>query len=63
MVRHANYHDPFQVLLRVNRVIVLALLWTALVACVLGSLAADIADWLAAWRNLHVDLLTSVGVV
>jgi hypothetical protein len=59
MAGHANYHDPFHVLLRANRTVVLALLWTALAACVAGSLAVDIADWLNAWRDLRIDMLTS----
>jgi hypothetical protein len=29
--------------------VVLALLWAALVACVVGSLAYDVADWINAW--------------
>jgi hypothetical protein len=57
MVRHANYNDPFHVLLRVNRTVVLALLWTALAACVVGSLAVDVADWISAWRDLRIDML------
>jgi hypothetical protein len=61
MVRHANYHDPFHVLLRMNRSVVLALLWAALAACIVGSLAFDIADWLNAWRGVHIELLTSVA--
>jgi hypothetical protein len=49
VVRHANYHDPFHLLLRTNRAVVLSLLWAALAACVVGSLAVDIADWIGAW--------------
>jgi hypothetical protein len=63
MVRHANYDDPFHVLLRVNRAVLLALLWAALAACVVGSLAADIVDWMSAWRGLRIVLLTSFVVV
>jgi hypothetical protein len=63
VVRHAEYDDPFHVLLRVNRAVLLALLWAALAACVVGSLAADIVDWLSAWQCLRIDLLTSFGVV
>jgi hypothetical protein len=49
VVRHVNYHDQFSFLLRTNRTVVLALLWAALVACVVGSLAYDVADWINAW--------------
>jgi hypothetical protein len=63
MVRHANYDDPFHLLLRVNRTVVLALLWAALAACVVGSLAFDIVDWLSAWRDLRIDLLTLIAVM
>jgi hypothetical protein len=49
VVRHVNYHDQFNVLLRTNRTVVLALLWAALAACVLGSLVYDVADWVSAW--------------
>jgi hypothetical protein len=66
MVRHASYHDPFRFLLlrfllRMNRVVVLGLLWAALAACVIGSLVFDVADWLSAWRNMHIGLLTPVA--
>lgn len=49
MVRHANHHDHLNFLLRTNRTVVLALLWAGLAACVVGSLAYDVADWIAAW--------------
>jgi hypothetical protein len=49
VVRHVNYHDQFNFLLRTNRTVVLALLWAALAACVVGSLAYDVADWIKAW--------------
>jgi hypothetical protein len=49
VVRHVNYHDQFSFLLRTNRTVVLALLWAALAACVVGSLAYDVADWINAW--------------
>jgi hypothetical protein len=62
MVRHAKYDDPFQALLRANRTVALTLLWAALAFCAFGSLAADIADWLSAWRDLRIDVLTSVAV-
>jgi hypothetical protein len=42
---------------------VLALLWAALVACVAGSLALDIAEWLSAWRDVSADVLTGVAAV
>ena len=49
VIRHVNYHDQFNFLLRTNRTVVLALLWAALAACVVGSLAYDVADWIKAW--------------
>jgi hypothetical protein len=61
MVRHANYHQPFHVLLRANRTLVLGLFWAALAACVVLSLAVDIADWLSAWRDLRIDMLISAA--
>jgi hypothetical protein len=61
MIRHANYH-PFHLLLRANRIVMLALLWTALGACIAGSLVADIGDWLDAWHNLHIVMLTPAAV-
>jgi hypothetical protein len=59
--RDINPRDPFHVLWRANRRLVLALLWAALVACVVGSLALDIAEWLSAWRAVSVDVLTGVA--
>jgi hypothetical protein len=49
VVRHVNRQDPFNFLLRTNRTVVLALLWAALAACVIGSLVYDVADWVSAW--------------
>jgi hypothetical protein len=49
VVRHLNYHDQFNFLLRTNRTVVLALLWAALAACVVASLVYDIADWVGVW--------------
>jgi hypothetical protein len=49
VVRHLDHHDPINFLLRTNRTVVLALLWAALAACVVGSLAYDVADWVNAW--------------
>ena len=49
MVRHVNHHDQFNVLLRTNRTVVLALFWAALAACVFGSLVYDVADWVGVW--------------
>jgi len=49
MVRHADYHDAFSVIVRTNRAVVLALLWAALAACVVSSLVYDVADWIGAW--------------
>jgi hypothetical protein len=57
MVRHVNPHDPFHVLLRANRILVLTALWAALAACIVGSLALDVADWLSAWRNMSFGML------
>jgi len=63
MVRHANDHDPFHILLRANRILVLALLWAALAACIVGSLVFDVADWLNAWRDVNFDLQASIAAV
>jgi hypothetical protein len=63
MVRHANDHDPFHILLRANRILVLALLWAALAACIVGSLVFDVADWLNAWRDVSFDLPASIAAV
>ena len=49
VVRHVDYHDQFHFLLRTNRTVVLALLWAALAACVVGSLVYDVANWIRAW--------------
>ena len=49
MVRHADNHDQFNILLRTNRTVVLSLLWAALAACVISSLVYDVADWISAW--------------
>ena len=49
VVRHVNHHDQFNFLLRTNRALVLAVLWAALAACVVGSLVYDVADWVGAW--------------
>jgi len=49
VVWHANHYDQFNFLLRTNRALVLALLWAALAACVVGSLVYDVADWVGAW--------------
>ena len=50
VVRHLNHHhDQFNFLLRTNRAVLLALLWAALAACVVGSLVYDVADWVGAW--------------
>jgi hypothetical protein len=63
VVRRANDHDPFHVLLRANRTIVLALLWAALAACMVGSLAFDIADWLSALQSVSFDVPARVAAV
>lgn len=49
MVQHLNHHEQVSFLLRTNRTVVLALLWAALAACIVGSLAYDVADWVNAW--------------
>ena len=49
MIRHAGHHDGIDALLRANKILMLSLLWAALAACVVGSLAYDIADWINAW--------------
>ena len=59
VVRPANHRDPFHLLLRANRTLLLALMWAALAACVAGSLAFDIAGWLSAWLEVSCDALTS----
>jgi hypothetical protein len=62
MVRHANHHS-FHVPLRANRIIALALPWTTLAICMAGSLPADVAGWLSAWRDLRIDVLAFIAVV
>jgi hypothetical protein len=62
MVRHFNQHDPFHVLLRANRILLLTVLWAALAACVAGSLAFDVADWLSAWREVSSGMLSAAAV-
>jgi hypothetical protein len=49
VARHLNQHDQFNALLRTNRAVVLAVLWAALAACVVGSMVYDVADWISAW--------------
>jgi hypothetical protein len=49
VARHLNQHDQFNSLLRTNRAVVLAVLWAALAACVVGSMVYDVADWISAW--------------
>ncbi len=63
MVRHANYHEPLHFLLRANRTVVLALLWVALAACVVGSLAFDVVDWLSAWWNVRGEMVMPIIAV
>jgi hypothetical protein len=62
MVRHVNKHDPFHVLLRANRFLLLTVLWAALAACIVGSLAFDVADWLSAWRGVSFGVLSAATV-
>jgi hypothetical protein len=47
--RHLKQHDQLNSLLRTNRTVVLAVLWAALAACVVGSMIYDVADWISAW--------------
>ena len=49
VVRHADYHEQFNIVLRANRAVVLALLWAALAACVISSLVYDVSNWISAW--------------
>jgi hypothetical protein len=49
VVRHLNQHGQLNALLRTNRAVVLAVLWAALAACVVGSMVYDVADWISAW--------------
>jgi hypothetical protein len=63
VVWHANYHDPLHFLLRANRTVVLALLWAALAACIVGSLAFDIVHWLNAWWNVRIEILAPITLV
>jgi hypothetical protein len=63
VVRHVNRKGPFHVLLRANRFLMLAVLWAALAACIVGSLAFDVADWLSAWRDVSLGMLSSAAPV
>jgi len=49
MMSHADYHDGLDVVLRANRTLMLTLLWASLAACVVSSLAYDVAKWVHAW--------------
>jgi hypothetical protein len=52
MPYHAGRHDiahDVELVLRANRAALLSLLWGALIACVVGSLVFDVAQWLGAW--------------
>jgi hypothetical protein len=51
VAQRAKHCEPFHFLLRANRIVVLAVLWAALAACIVGALAFDLADWLSAWRT------------
>jgi hypothetical protein len=62
MVRHVKQHDPLHVLLRTNRALLLTVLWAALAACIVGSLAFDVADWLSAWKHVSFGPLSAVDV-
>jgi hypothetical protein len=49
VVRHLKQHDQLNSWLCTNRAVVLAVLWAALAACVVGSTVYDVADWISAW--------------
>jgi hypothetical protein len=49
VIRQLNHHDQFNFLVRTNRAVMLAVLWAALAACVVGSAVYDVADWINAW--------------
>lgn len=49
MVRLADRHDAFEMVLRANLMLLLFLFWTALSACALSSLVYDVGRWLNAW--------------
>jgi hypothetical protein len=51
VARRSDDPNRFHVLLRANRIVVLAVLWAALAACIAGALAFDFAGWLNAWRT------------
>jgi hypothetical protein len=60
VARHANrrgpsHRGPFHALLRANRIVVLAVLWVALVVCIVAALVFDVAGWLSAWRDAGLE--------
>ena len=63
VVRHVNHPAPFHILLRANRLLLLAVLWAALAACIVGALAFDVASWLSAWRDVGFHLLSFAAAV
>jgi hypothetical protein len=63
VVRRVNDRNPFHLLLRANRILVLAVLWAALAACIAAALASDVVDWLSAWRGLSVDVISITAVL
>lgn len=49
MVHHADHHLGVDVVLRANQTVLLTLLWSALVGCVVSSVAFDVGHWFGAW--------------
>jgi hypothetical protein len=49
MVRPAHHHDGFDAVIRANRVLLLSLMWTALLACIVASVVHDVGHWVGAW--------------
>jgi hypothetical protein len=49
VIRRLYQYGQLNSLLRTNRAVVLAVLWAALAACVVGSMVYDVADWISAW--------------
>jgi hypothetical protein len=49
MIHHADHHFGVDDVLRVNRALLLSLLWAALLACVISSAVFDIGHWFHAW--------------
>jgi hypothetical protein len=49
MVRQAGHSDGFDDILRVNRTVLLGLLWGALFACVAAASVYDVGRWVNLW--------------